>query len=388
MALDEDLGKLDPSTFLMYYMDKFEEYLWDHLNKALTRTGNIQLGPINIQDVITNMSSIHPTIAMELVYRAVTSNKIIYNRYMREGNGKLHLVRDPTTPFFSVYNPNVESLDVQYKAMVSIKPTVGPFDKKTARKLLSLTPNKKVEFLRNMQYMDRVSLVENMVSRNMDTEVERIFKALFVTYGRHLYHIMCYRIPGDAYTAVLPIPKPKVLQNKLRILDNGVWRYVDALDPYAESYIISELDTQYMRMMDLIDSREDMYLIISLIDNKARLRTRIFEKTNKGDEDKRFIRKGRCLSSILRTDLTLLYAYILSHIVDRKIPSRDRDKSVDMSVYDKCVNTYGYKSVDILRKKDPKMYYALAQTTGKGRSRDLVQGIEDMMVGMDKYIFL
>lgn len=385
---EKDLEKLDPSTFLMYYMDKFEEYLWDHLNRALTQTGNIQLGPIDIKRVISHMPSIHPTVAMELVYRAVVSNKIIYNRYMREGNGKLHLVRDPTTPFFSVYNPNVDSLDVQYKTMISVKPLVGPFDKKTAKKLICLDADKKVKFLRNMQYMDRVSLVENIVSKHLDPEVERMFKALFINYGRHLYHIMCYRIPGDAYTAVLPIPKPKILQNKMRILDNGIWRYVDALDPYSESHIISALDTQYTSMMDLIDRQEDMYLIISLIDNKARLRTRIFEKTNKGDEDKRFIRKGRCLSSILRADLALLYAYTYSHIVGVRDSSLDINLPGDMSMYDKCVGTYGYKSVDSLRKKDPGMYNALVTAHSKGRSRDLVQEIENMMVGMDKYIFL
>ncbi|OAQ22259.1 hypothetical protein K457DRAFT_356825 [Linnemannia elongata AG-77] len=384
---EKDLAKLDPSTFLMYYMDRFQEYLWEHLNKALTNTGNIQLGPIGIQDVIHAMSSIHPTIAMELVYRAVTTNKLIYGRYMREGNGKLHLVRDPTTPFFSVYNPNAESLVVEYKTMVSIKATVAPFDKKAAKNLVGLEPDRKVEYLRNMPYMDRVSLVEGIVSRGMDPDVDRMFKALFVNHGGHLYHIMCYRIPGDAYTAVLPIPKPKILQNKTRILENGRWRYVDALDTYSEQQIVSAMDIQYTHMMDRIDRKEDMYLIISLIDNKPRLRTRIFEKTNKGDEDKRFIRKGRCLSSILRANLSLLYSYVASHIVHRKYIT-EMDHTVDMSVYDKHVDTYGYKSVDHMKKKDPRMYCALVQATGKNKSRDLVREIESMMVGIGKYVFL
>ncbi len=383
--IDEPMADdLDPSTFLKYYMDRFEEYMWDHLGDALTKT-NIRIAPVPVEKVIQNMPTIHPKVAMELIYRTVTTNKKTFGMYMREGNGKLHLVRDPTKPFFSVYDPNAGPLAIQHDSIVTIKPTVPAFDKKMAKKIVEMTADTKVEYLRKMHFIDRISLVENMVAQGLDPDVEHMFKALFIKYGGDLYHIMCYRIPGDAYTAVLPIPKPNTLQNKTRVLTKNGWKFLEGLDKHPEKVIINALEAQYDRIMGKIDKREDVYMIMSLIDNKARIRTRILEQTNKGDEDKRFVRKGRCLSSILKTDLALVYAYVTVY-VNRHTPKERAYR--EMSVYDKHVGIYGYKSMKDMWRKDPNMYNAFLEGLDKGRSQDIVREVEAMMVEEGKYIFL
>ncbi|KAG0017773.1 hypothetical protein BGZ82_000667 [Podila clonocystis] len=383
--IDEPMSDdLDPSTFLKYYMDKFEGYLWECLGDTLSKT-NIRIAPVPVEEVIHDMHSVHPKVAMELIYRTVTTNKKTYGMYMREGNGQLHLVKDPTKPFFSVYDPNAGLLSIQHDSIVSIKPTVPAFDKKLARRVVEMTADAKVEYLRKMHFIDRISLVENMVGQGLDPDVEHMFKALFVKCGGSLYHIMCYRIPGDAYTAVLPIPKPNTLQNKTRVLTKDGWKYLEGLDRYSEKTIVEALETQYDRIMGKIDKREDVYMIISLIDNKARIRTRILEQTNKGNEDKRFVRKGRCLSSILKVDLALVYGYIMVHVKGH-IPRRKAYKA--MPTYDKHVGIYGYKSVEDMWKKSSIMYDAFLSGLDKGRSQDIVREVEAMMVGEGKYIFL
>ncbi|KAG0067762.1 hypothetical protein BGZ89_005715 [Linnemannia elongata] len=376
--------ELDPSTFLRYYMDRFQEYMWEHLGNALLGS-NIRIGPVSVDEIIRKMSTVHPKVAMELIYRTVTTNKKTFGMYMREGNNKLHLVRDPTKPFFSVYDPNAGPLAVQHDPIVTIKPTVPAYDKKMARRIVEMEADRKVEVLRDLHFIDRISLVENMVAKGLDPDVEHMFKALFIRYHGDLYHIMCYRIPGDAYTAVLPIPKPNTLQNKTRILGKTGWKFLEGVDKVPEKNIIDALEAQYEKIMGRIDHREHVYMIMSLIDNKARIRTRILEQTTKGDQDKRFVRKGRCLSSILKTDLALVYAYVTVYVKGYK-PEEQAYR--EMSLYDKHVKIYGYKSVRDMWKRDPDMYNGFVGGLGKGRSQDIVREVEAMMVEEGKYIFL
>jgi hypothetical protein len=359
----------DPSTFILYYMDRF----WDILHGELLKIKY----PVSVDTVVENMVGIHPSIAMETIYKTVVTNTQVRKKYLRESNGMLHLVSDPSTPFFSIYK-EVPITDVS----VSLKPIIPGFNRSLFRRFRGYDLQQKVEFLRQMQFLDRISFVENIVKDRLDDDVETMFGALFMTHHGIKYHIMCYRIPGDAYTAVLPIPKPNTLQNKTRILDNGRWRYMDPMDVTPERNIIARMEKKHDRSMKRVDDKEEMYMIISLIDNKSRLRTRVFEKTTKGNEDKRFIRKGRCLSSILKTDLGLLYAYILQDTTTEVCDVTDTRN------YDERIAVYGYRSSAYMKRKYPVMYSLFMDAMVRLKTRDIVKRVEDTMISNGKYLFL
>lgn len=407
-AIDKYAGtydkEMDSSTFILYYMEKHQAQFYKILINALTKN-HINRRSVDIDTLVNGMKVYDSAIAMEVIYRTVTSNTIIYkDKYLRESNGKLYLVEDPSVPFFFI-DPIVKQKSIGYstekvkdETTVSIKPTIPLFDKKLFKKFKKTTIIEKVSILREMQFLKRISFIENIIKDDLDDDINSMFGELFINYHKDLYHIMCYRIPGDAYTAVLPIPKANLLQNKIRILDKNTneWRYLDELDTIDEKSIIQSMEKRHSKTMTRIDKKEDMFMILSLIDNKSRLRTRLFETTTKGNVDRRFIRKGRCLSSILKVDLALLCAYIklsssceTNSILDKLDAISDENTFENItSVYDKNIKLYGYESTASLIRENPKMYNLFTNILSTLKTKQVVECIEEIMINMDKYLFL
>lgn len=384
------LDALDPTTYIRYYLN---EDLYD----VVTNVIPYGTEPIPIKKIIRKLhKKLHPSVVIEILYRLTTNNIPIYknpNMYLRESNGKMYLVDDPSLPFFFIHHmvpTSLKFLSIRDNNVSRLKPMIPPVDKQMVKEFRKYTLTEKMCILREMQFLFRISFVEYIVGKNLDDDVAYMFGPLFIRKNKILYHIMCYRIPGDAYTAVLPIPKPKMLQNKLRMLSPtlGKWRYVDSMDAISEKSIISEMQEIYDEHINRIDRREEMFLIISLIDNKARLRTRVFESSTKGDEDKRFVRKGRCLPSILKTDLALLYGFIQMNIIGTTLWERvSWDKYLD-GTYDKYVRIYGYKSVKHLSVENKELMNVFTYVMERFRTEEIVHNIEQMMINKGKYLFL
>jgi superfamily II DNA or RNA helicase len=387
-AIDKYIGKklpmeeLDPTTYIKHYLN---ESLYEIVINAIKPC----VKPIRTSKVLGKLDGIlHPDVVTEVLYRIVTRNIKIGDRYLRETYDKLYLVDDPSLPFFFVpfmVPTPIKFLSIRDNTLVSLKPNIPPPSKRMFRAFRKYTLSEKVAFLRDMQFLSRISFVENFYE--LDEDIRHMFGPLFIRYKGTLYHIMCYRIPGDAYTAVLPIPKPKTLQNKLRMFTTE-WKYIDSMNDVSEKEIISEMQKIHDKRISRIDHREEMFLIISLIDNKARLRTRIFEVTPKGDQDKRFVRKGRCLPSIIKADLALLFGYISMNIIGcASWKPASWDKFLN-SNYDKHVRVYGYKSMKNLSKKNPELMNAFVYAMDKFKTEEIVTEIESMMITSGKYLFL
>jgi hypothetical protein len=203
--------------------------------------------------------------------------------YLREDLDGFFLTDDSSTPFFFAQNREVEEEEVSKpKCIIPLCKNIAKVDGTIEC----------MQTLREMPFVQRISFVEKFVAK--EKTVPRILDALFIKYKSKLYHIMCYRTPGEAYTAVLPIPKRNVLDCRTRVLHNSSWKYVD---DELEAKVVGKMEIKYATLMSSIDEQEEAFLVISLIDGKPRIpriRTRFLETSDKGSTDKRFVRKDRC----------------------------------------------------------------------------------------------
>lgn len=366
----------DSGTFVLYYMEKYAQVLVPRLEEIL-RELFLTKSTILTRKILKCVDKSYKNVMIELLRRVITNNVcIIDNKYLREDFDGLFLTDDPSLPFFFVRDREMELVDTvvdsryvipQYKGDVIIKSTIGY-----------------VEKLRQMPFIERISFVEKFV---LEKKVPRIFEALFIIYHKKLYHIMCYRIPGEAYTAVLPIPKRDRLECRMRVLQEGEWKYVD--NPKKEIKIVEKMEKKYAQLMDDIDAREEIFLVISLIDGKPRIRTRFLEITNKGLHDKRYVRKGRSMSSIIKPTLAMLLVYSIGlfgeEIIVGNITKIMQKKYL---LYDECVKPYGHKSMRKFAKSNPIAYDIFVDSMEGGPVAYLVDKIVKLMMKKRKCIFL
>jgi hypothetical protein len=153
------------------------------------------------------------------------------------------------------------------------------------------------ETLRSKDISWKISVFEREFMSRPGKEVLKFFSNLFLSRGERTYHIMCYREKDTAYTAVLPIPKKLGL--KTRVFEDGEWSYIS--DPDHEREVMNAFREKIDAKMDAIDKHE-FFGIISVIDNKMRLRTRSLENA-KSATDRRYIKKGKNLASMSKSEL-------------------------------------------------------------------------------------
>lgn len=373
------VGK-DVSTFVLHYIDTYNEILIDKLFSVMDGKKSISL-----EKVLEEME-MDPIIAKEVMYHVITHNIPLPNgKYLREGYNKIFSTTDPSTPFRFIHkeSPKLET------EIVSIKPAIMDLehishDMDSVMELDNPYTVRVTKMLVDIPFTKRIAFVEKYVS--MTGTIPDVFRGHFTKYKGKIYNILAYRIPGDAYIAVIPIPKPNVLQCKMRVMmDDSSWEYLE--DPELEIVVNERLQTKYDRMMRKIDDKEDTFLIISLIDNKSRIRTRILEKTTKGNTDKRYIRKGRCLSSILKGEIGMLYIHIIGGDI-AKVTKELRNKYTNIKTLDNAINVYGYSSMENFYKKDRDMFGKFVDVMENNSSRDIIAKIEKYMVVNAKYIFL
>lgn len=364
----------DPDTFILYYMERYAEMLIPELEEMLEdlfTTSNSVL----IDDILQYTEKEYAKVTKDLICKVVTNNiRILGGKYLREDIDGFFLTDDPSMPFFFVRDREVDDEEVVnpkyiiplYKGNAKIGDTVGYMQR-----------------LRDMSFIQRISFVEKYVAK-MGT-VPRILDALFIEYRGKLHHIMCYRTPGEAYTAVLPIPKRDVLECRMRILDDGEWKYVD--NGELEIKVVAKMEDKYAELMSTIDRREEVFLVISLIDGKPRIRTRFLETSNKGSTDKRYVRKGRSLCSITKPTLAMMFAYI-SALLDKtphNVTTEMREKYI---LWDECITPYGFASMKRFAKLYPSVFDTFVNAMEKSPVTQLVEQIVDLMMQQKKCIFL
>ena len=364
----------DPSTFILYYMERYAAVLIPKLEKILGDLFVIS-NSVPIDDVMDYVEEEYVKIMVDLICKIVINNIRILGKYLREDYDGFFLTDDPSTPFFFVRDREVDEEEI-------VKPKYNiPTHKGNAK--VDDTAKCMLQ-LRDMSFLQRISFVEKCVAK---TEIiPRILDALFIEYHGKLYHIMCYRAPGEAYTAVLPIPKRNVLECRMRVLNNGEWEYVE--NGEKEAKIVAKMEDKYANLMSRIDKREEVFLVISLIDGKPRIRTRFLETTDKGSTDKRYVRKGRSLSSILKPTLAMIFAHVmvlLQKQISYNITTTMRDKYIS---HDEHAIPYGFSSMKKFAKANPSAFDVFVDTMERGSVSELVERMVVLMMRKKKCIFL
>lgn len=365
----------DPDTFVLYYMERYATVLIPKLERMLEkffRNGN----SASVDSILTYVGEQGSKVVLEVISRVITSNiRILGGRYLREDFGNFFLTNDPSTPFFFIRD----------REMKELKESKPKYDIPLYRSKAKISDT--VDYLRKLQkmpFVERVSFVEKYVERKRI--VPRIFAGLFTRYRGKLCHIMCYRAPGEAYTAVLPIPKQDVLELRTRVLEENGWIYVE--NAKEEAKIILKMEGEYDEMMSKIDQSEEVFLVISLIDGKPRIRTRFLEETNKGSTDKRYIRKGRSLASILKPTLGIMYAYICEIFGESGVKIGKNLRKKYLPIADKCVKPYGFSSAKEFAKSHPVAFSKFANMMENNSVSQLVEEMVGLMMEKRKCIFL
>lgn len=363
----------DPDTFILYYMEKYATVLIPELEKIL-RDLFMHSNSVLMDDILAHVEKEYKKVTIDLVCKVVLNNiRILDEKYLREDLDGFFLTDDPSIPFFFVRDREIVEEEV-------VKPKyIIPLYKGNAK--ISDTVEC-MQQLRDMSFIQRISFVEKYVAKKK--EIPRILDALFIRYHSKIYHIMCYRTPGEAYTAVLPIPKQDVLECRMRVLDGSKWDYVDK---DIEAKIVTKMETKYAKLMSSIDRHEEVFLVISLIDGKPRIRTRFLEKTDKGSTDKRYVRKGRSLSSITKPTLAMMFAYVLTllHKTTRNVTDEMREKYIS---HDEYITPYGFSSMKKFAKHHPSAYDVFVDTMERLSVAQLVEQMVDLMIQRKKCIFL
>lgn len=364
----------DPDTFILYYMEKYARVLIPKLENVLEKLFT-HCKSVLMDDILAHVEEEYAKVTIDLICKIITNNiRILGEKYLREDLDGFFLTDDSSMPFFFIQDREIVEKEI-------VKPKyIIPFYKGNAK--IDDTVEC-MEQLKKMSFIQRISFVEKYVAKK--EKIPRILDALFIKYRDRLYHIMCYRTPGEAYTAVLPIPKQDILECRMRVLENNKWEYVD--DREKEAKIVTKMEDKYADLMSSIDRHEEVFLVISLIDGKPRIRTRFLEKTDKGSTDKRYIRKGRSLCSITKPTLTMMFAYALTllHKTSPNITTNAHHKYIG---YDECIAPYGFISMKKFAKHHPSAYAVFVDTMERLSVAQLVDQVVDLMMERKKCIFL
>ncbi|MDB5428860.1 MAG: hypothetical protein JWR43_2835 [Phenylobacterium sp.] len=274
----------DASTFILYYMDVYMDPLVSKLEKKMKKAPG---GEMRIDDLIEKFPC-HPDIVMELFVRVVTQNIRIDGRYLREDNGILYLTEDPSTPLNFLRTPVTKTFPDRYRKRTRVPEIRGNV----------------LESLRGLDISSKIAVFENECLRKSPREgVIGFFRNLSMCTSPSganplVYHILCYREKSEAYTAMLPIPK--TLGLKTRVLKDGQWKYVE--DEEEEREVIGCIRESIEKTMEEMDEYK-VFGVISVIDNHMRLRSRELEDRERSSNDRRYIRKGRNLISMRKSEL-------------------------------------------------------------------------------------
>ena len=297
-------GQENVDNFLLYYMETYMDILTEQISFIFSKTDACDI------NFISKRISYPVRVIMDALFRLIISNYQIKGRMiLREDRGTFFLYDNPSHPFHIIRAPPLQVTEsVEEESDIEIV----------------YNSDNALEYLRSINVAQKIHVLEEILSKGrlspFERDILRILKYLFVKNGEAVYHILYYRDLGPSYKAVVPFPNKPDLRT--RCLEHGIWRFM--VDSDSEEDIISHMRNRYM---DKIRSIEDLYCMISVIDNKMRLRRGFEEK------DRRKTLKGRNLIS-LRKDILLGICDSLSIQYDLSWTVKDLIHSIEKHYID------------------------------------------------------
>jgi len=271
-------GQEKTDNFILFYMDSYMKVLIEKVREIFF-SNDIS----NFENICRNMNYPIPVIKEVLLRIVVNNIEVRDGLYLREDSGIFFLNDNPSSPFCTLLHPQLEDKTMnrmgidEYDTDINISEAKDPLD-----------------YLRICSVSKKIVVLEYILAKrnnnNMEKEIKRILKYLFITVDNKKYHILCYRKLDKAYRAVIPIPNKS--SGAMRYFDGEEWKYVEDISEEEEI-----LDLMRIRLDKKLSSESHSYGIISVIDNRMRLRR------GEDKKDKRKTLKGRTLDSMKKSDL-------------------------------------------------------------------------------------
>jgi hypothetical protein len=294
-------------NFILYYTDSY----MGMFKKTITQMYE-EWETYTLDNIVREVE--YPRRVVEdVLMKIVTTNFQVRKGFvLREDYGNFFLYSNPSSPFHIIRPPSLEDTTTDCGYM-------GRTDS------MSVYENIDVDYIRTTDIEEKVLLLEGSLSGKIGNPqkrmIMRMFRYLYGEVGGSVYHVMLYRRSSSSYNAVVPFSKSP--RGKTRILENGTWKFVE--NKTEEIKVLSYISGKYK---ERIRSLEEMFGIISVVDNRMRIRR------GREEDDRRRTLKGRDLIS-MRKDELISICNTLSIGVDYEDKSSTIAKKIELYFLDK-----------------------------------------------------
>ena len=294
--------KPDTSTFIKYYLDRYEVRWHAKLDQLLAECKSIK--------EIERKMGIHPDITKQMIIRTVATRRSINNRFLSMYDDKL--IRH-VHPDFALASSTRESCKIYQESYVAVTLTADTSSKISlkAENLIDI-----VDFIRNMppiqvQYMLEQAVIEN------NQKIMQAFKNILYQYKQYVVHTISYtKNYRSAYKATIPIPTAPSGGLRGYDMTEKVWK---TLPHHDELIIMEHLRNKLGDLIYHKINRLFMCGILSTIDSEIRICVKITEFDS---NDARIKHRGRMISTFVKEDLIILASMLASNetmlILDKK----------------------------------------------------------------------
>jgi len=329
---DKNIIPEDFRTFAAVYSDYYLEEFKNKIKSTiyLENDKTIASPALNIEK-LSELTNSNILVCKEIVTKLVMQNvPINKNLYIRVYDNIVFFVSDPSIPFITIPPPYVQLIQ-------SAKSPMSTVEELDLRKYETMTPNEILESFRYMPVMSKVEFVERCILNRKHDLLTSSIPTIFIRYSYNpptehsvgsinkgtysnnisIYHFLLYRNLEKSYTS--SCLNLKHLDGKTKKFDGYKWYNVTDIDeetevaryyaycctkfihkiPYRTSISEAKSNSQ-MRGIPYIDFTYIPLGIISTIDGKMRL---CKQNDIKNMKDKRYIMRGKSISSIKKDDL-------------------------------------------------------------------------------------
>ncbi|KAF8574767.1 hypothetical protein K439DRAFT_813521 [Ramaria rubella] len=270
-------------SFLLYYVESYMEMLVDKVSEIFSRTESCDF------DTISKYVDYPDEVVKHALFRVITTNhQLRKNMFLREDQGIFFLHRDPSSLFHIIRGPILSRSENSHNNRIDKIPMNIHFDNE-------------LDYLRSMSVSQKICILERTLCKqkrdSIDKGILKVLRYLFIEMRGKTFHILHYRDLDLSYKAVVPFPSS--LNRKTRVLDDGVWKFIGS---DVEEYDV--VNSMRERYLEKLNSVGEIYSIISVIDNKMRIRR------GSEESDRRKTLKGRNLTSIKKEELLSICEFL------------------------------------------------------------------------------
>lgn len=248
----------------------------------------------------------------QIVLKEAICRIIFCNVSVGAHNGKKHFLRayanhvftvdDPSMPYVMLPEINihdVRKLDLSPYKLRGLNRWVEIDEEKD---IMAYNNINDINDIRYMSVVEKILFLESCIESNK-LDVLRHVWTMYGVADDIAYHFLLYKNLENSYTSTNPVSTSKPAL-KTRIFDfNGdrMWKNIGSA--IEEQHLFNEYKIGINKIINKADRIWPIYGIISVIDGHMRVRLRSIENTEKSKNDQRYVRRGKSLKSIKKSNL-------------------------------------------------------------------------------------